>query len=240
MVKNCPVVSIDVTNANTLLGPDLAMLKGKTVITTSLSSMTDYIQIPKEIVGLNHNVTWAISIMFVNGLPFLVSILRNVKFVTVEYLLGRNQPSLIKSIRKIIYLYNKRGFNVNTALMDPEFECLRADLPDLNLNTTAESGHVLDIERQIHILKERTRASRSTCPFKAIPGRIIIELVYYTVFWLNSFPPLIGLSDSYTPTTTMTGTSLYFRSIVNFLLAHIQRCMKNILRPRLWLIRLVA
>jgi hypothetical protein len=150
--------------------------------------MADYVQIPKEIMSLNRNVTLAIDIMFINGLPFMVSISRKIKFTTVEYLLGRKHDHLVKSIRKIINLYRKRGFTVDTALMDREFECLRADLHELNLKTTAASEHVPDVERQIRVLKERSRAIRRTLPFNAIPGRIIIELVYYAAFWLNDFP----------------------------------------------------
>jgi hypothetical protein len=94
--------------------------------------------------------------------------------------------------------------------MDREFECLRGDLPELNLNTTAASEHVPDVERQIRVLKERSRAIRSTLPFKAIPRRIIIELVYYAAFWLNAFPPSSGVSTFYSPRTIMTGMALDF------------------------------
>jgi hypothetical protein len=47
-------------------------------------------------------------------------------------------------------------------------------------------------------------------PFKAIPGRIIIELVYYAAFWLNDFPPSSRVSAFYSPQTIMTGTALDF------------------------------
>jgi hypothetical protein len=94
--------------------------------------------------------------------------------------------------------------------MDREFECLRADLPEVNLNTTAASEHVPDVEGQIRVIKERSRAIRSMLPFKAIPGRIIIELVYYDAFWLNVFPPSSGVSALYSPRTIMTGTALDF------------------------------
>jgi hypothetical protein len=114
------------------------------------------------------------------------------------------------SIKKIVNLYTSRGFTVDTALMDREFECLRSDLPDINLNTTAASEHVPDVERQIRFIKERSRAIRSTLPFKALPGRIIIELVYYATLWLNAFPPSSGVSDTYSPRTIMTGTTLDF------------------------------
>jgi hypothetical protein len=93
MIKNCPVTSTGVANANTIFGPDLATLKCKTVRITPPPVLTDYVQIPKEIMSLNRNVTLAIGIMFVNGLPFLVSISRKIKFTTVEYLIGRKKKS---------------------------------------------------------------------------------------------------------------------------------------------------
>jgi hypothetical protein len=111
----------------------------------SLSAVMDYVQILKEIVGLNCNVTLAIDIVLENGLPFMVNVSRKIKFTTVKYILGRKQSSLIKSIRKIINLYKMRGFHVDTYLMDGGFECLRSDLPGLNLNTTAISEHVQDV-----------------------------------------------------------------------------------------------
>jgi hypothetical protein len=43
-----------------------------------------------------------IDIMFVNGLPFMVSVSRKIKFTTVEYLPGRKQPQLVMSIKKLL------------------------------------------------------------------------------------------------------------------------------------------
>jgi hypothetical protein len=211
MIKNCPVTSTDVANANTIFGPDLATLKGKTFRITPPPVAMDYVQIPKDIMSLNRNVTLAIEIMFVNGLPLLVSISRKIKFTTVEYLIGRKQHHLVNSIRKIINLYKQRGFTIETALMDREFECLRGDLPEINLNTTAASKRARSGCRTTNTSAKRTvRAIRSTLPFKAIPGRIVIELVYYAAFWLNAFPPSSGVYAFYSPRTIMTGMVLEF------------------------------
>jgi hypothetical protein len=79
IIKNCYVTSTDVANANTIFGPDLATLKGKTVRITPPPVATDYVQIPKETMSLNRNTTLASDIMFVNGLPFLVSISQKIK-----------------------------------------------------------------------------------------------------------------------------------------------------------------
>jgi hypothetical protein len=43
MIKNCPVTSTYVANANTIFGPDLATLKGKTVRMTPSPVATDYV-----------------------------------------------------------------------------------------------------------------------------------------------------------------------------------------------------
>jgi hypothetical protein len=73
--------------------------------------------------------------------------------------------------------------------MDREFECLRDDIPESNLNTAAASEHAPDIERQIRVIKERMRAIKRTLPFKRLPARIVIEMMQYAVLWLNGFPP---------------------------------------------------
>jgi hypothetical protein len=80
----------------------------------------------------------------------------------------------------------------------------------VNLNTTAASEHVPDIERQIRLIKERSRALRSILPFKIIHGRMIIEMLAKVVLWINAFPPSSGVSASYSPRTIMTGTTLDF------------------------------
>jgi hypothetical protein len=95
--------------------------------------------------------------------------------------------------------------------MDRTFECLCPALPGLNLNTTDASEHIPDVELQIHVLKERSRSIRITLLFKAIHGRMIIELVYYAALWLNAPPPpSSGVSETYSPRTIMMGTILDF------------------------------
>jgi hypothetical protein len=96
--------------------------------------------------------------------------------------------------------------------MDREFECMRDELIThrINLNTTAASEDVPNVERQIRVLKERARALRSTLPFKIIPGRMIIEMLVNVVLWINAFPPSSGVSKTFSPRTIMTGTVLDF------------------------------
>jgi hypothetical protein len=115
---------------------------------------------------------------------------------------------LVKSLNKVFNIYNYGGFKVVTALMDQEFEPLRSQIHGTILNTTAASEHVPKIERQILVIKEQSRAIVSTLPFKNIPSRMIIELIHFVVLWSNAFPPSSGVSNTYSPRTIMTGTTL--------------------------------
>jgi hypothetical protein len=202
MIKNCTVTPTDIDNAHKVFGADIATLRGKKVRRTQDALLADYVAIPKEIMDLNKEVTLAADVLLINGMPFVTSLSRKVKFATMEYVSSRSEPNLIKSLLKIVKLYKSRGFEPRTTLMDRECECLRIELlgHGVNLNTTAASECVPDIERHIRLIKERARAIRSTMPFKIIPGRMIIEMMAHVVLWLNS----------YSPRTIMTGTALDF------------------------------
>ena len=90
----------------------------------------------------------------------------------------------------------KRGFKISTLLMDGQFESIRDDLAgmQINLNTVSNDEHVPEVERYIRINKERARCVHKTLTFWQIPARMIIEMVYCSVFWLNSFPTEDGIS----------------------------------------------
>jgi hypothetical protein len=159
-------------------------------------------------VDLNKNVTITADVMLVGGLGFMITSSRGIKFNTTEYVAKRSKTNLANSLKRVFEIYNKRGFNIQTALMDREFECLRDDIRGVILNTTATSEHVPEIERKIRVVKERARAIWSTLPFNAIPNRMIVELVNFVVLWLNAFPPSSGVSKIYSPRTIMTGAML--------------------------------
>jgi hypothetical protein len=121
MIRNCPITPADVKASNKIFGPDIASLKGKMTRNTPEPVLTDYIKIPRAIIDINKNVTLAADVMFVDSIPFLISVSRNVKFTTSEYVPRHTKPILVKSLKRIISLYGARGFKVVTVLMDREF-----------------------------------------------------------------------------------------------------------------------
>jgi hypothetical protein len=98
-------------------------------------------------------VTLVADLLFVNSLLFLV---------TIEYLKSRTAKRLFDTLERVICIYGKVGFIVQTTLMDMEFEKLRDKLSNVILNTMAAQEHVEEIERK----QGARRASRPTnyCP----------------------------------------------------------------------------
>jgi hypothetical protein len=128
MFINFPVAPTNITTSDKIFGPDVASLKGKTVRNTPSPVLTDYVKIPQAIIDLNKDVTLAADVMFVCGLGFMVSTSRKLKFTTIEHVPRRTKPILVKSLNKVLNIYNSRGFKVVTSLMDREFEPLQGHI----------------------------------------------------------------------------------------------------------------
>ena len=207
LVNNCPVTLDDINRAAQIYGPSLAALKGKTTRVAPSPVVTDYVKVLKDILQKNKDITIAGDVFFVNKIPFFATISCHLKFTTVQSLQNRTHVQLTECVKTVKHMYANRGFKVNTALMDGEFEPLRDNMTELDvgLNTTAANEHVPEIERHTKTIKERTHAGRSTLPFKFIPKLMMIHLVYNAVLWLNTFPPKGGVSTTVSPRTLMTG-----------------------------------
>ena len=65
MIINCPVTFSDVKNAKLIFGPDITSLKGKLVRRNPDSAVTDYVEIPREILELCKDLEASTDIMFV-------------------------------------------------------------------------------------------------------------------------------------------------------------------------------
>jgi hypothetical protein len=211
-LPNCPVTREDIMTAEKIFGPDVGSLKGKTVRRTTDHVEINQYPIPAELMSQHREVTIAADIMFVNKLPFFVTISRNIKFSTAVLISDQKHATMMKVIRDVRAIYSKRGFQVKTMLMDGQFEGLIGDLSEIGitLNTVARGEHVPEVERHIRTIKERARCVYNTLPFQKIPSRMVVELIYYSVFWLNTFPARDGISDILSPRSIVTGSQIDF------------------------------
>jgi len=208
-LKNVPITAADVLAANKIFGPDVGSLKGKTVRKTPPPVVTtNMMAVPNYIMDIHKDVTLAGDIFFVNKVPYLMTISRNIKFMTIGLLKNRSTNNIFNQLKDVTDYYRTRGFNITTMLMDPEFERLRQKLLTIQvqLNCASKNEHVPDVERQIRVLKERVRATRHTLPFKNITNLMLHELINFCAMWINFVPPKGGVSKDLSPRTIMTGS----------------------------------
>jgi hypothetical protein len=83
-LPNCPITAQDAINAQAIFGRDIGSLKGKTTRRTLAGIRANIINIPKEIMEQYRSITLCIDIMFVNKIPFFMSISRNIRFIKIN------------------------------------------------------------------------------------------------------------------------------------------------------------
>ncbi len=69
-------------NATKIFGPDLQGMRGKTTRSKPSQVRTEYVAIPRHLVTQNKYVCLTADLMFVDGIPFMVTMLRGIKFRT--------------------------------------------------------------------------------------------------------------------------------------------------------------
>ena len=213
LIPNCPITRRDIITAEQIFGPDVGALKGKTTRRRPLGvGLYNHIPIPSTVVEQYHDVILAVDILYVNKLPFIATISRYIRFGTVEFLRNQKAITLTEHIKQVNRLYRQRGFRPIYALMDGQFKPLRGDLAEMGiqLNTVSNDEHVPEIERQIRALKEQTRAIYCTLPFRKVPCRLIIEMIYAANYWLSMFPRKGGISQTMSRRTLLTGLTMNY------------------------------
>ncbi len=134
-----------------------------------------------------------------DGIVFLLTVLRNIKFIAAEYVATCTAKSLNIHLDRKIQVFTQAGFSVGKILIDGKFEKVKSKLPLVVCNTTAAKKHVSKAERSIRTIKERTQGIVGMLPFKFIPRRLKMEFIYFVVLWLNAFPAKSRISATYSP-----------------------------------------
>jgi hypothetical protein len=157
------------------------------------------VKIPLDFIKMHKYVTIVADVLFVNGLPFLVTSFRGISLIMIEFLPLRTAKRLALTLEQVIRVYGVAGFIVQVALMDVEFEKLKDVLPNITINTAAAREHVGEIMGKIQVIKERARGMMATLPYLTLPKITIIELMHLCILWLNSFPVKSGVSTKWSP-----------------------------------------
>ena len=73
-LKTIPVTCTDITNINTIFGSDLSGVHGKNVRQKTERVETEETYVPRYFYGVHKFVTLTADVMFVNGVPLLMTL----------------------------------------------------------------------------------------------------------------------------------------------------------------------
>ena len=213
-VANCPVTLEDITIAENVYGPSIAALKGKTTRRTPNPVINDYIEVPQELVAKHKEVELSIDTLYVNGMPFLATISKDIKFRTCQWLEHKTMKVYRSVLQNVFRFYTEAGFRVATIHSDNEFAPLKGPLKDLlgiQLNVAAADEHVPEAERNNRVIQERIRCVFHSMPYKCIPRLMVKMLAMEAARKLNFFCPKGGISKYYSPRTILSQKPLDYK-----------------------------
>jgi hypothetical protein len=167
----------DYKNALEIYGEDLGVIKGKTV---KKKQGHVHIETEARVNGRKNNIILAIDLIFFTGLLFLITVCRNIRFVTATLLPNRKMMMIMSALNQVLNIYTTRGHIVkemefqegetpiHTILADNEFQALRDDVEELGikLNVISKDEHVPEVECQNRVIEERARAIVQTLRYK--------------------------------------------------------------------------
>jgi len=210
-LKNCKVQIQDISNARSIFGHNRSRLKGGTVRKKPERVEPEYTEIPKDFYVLHRFVTLTADVMFVNGIPFLITRSRDIRLNTVEFLPSRTAKQLSSSLTNIVKIYARGGFVVRLIMMDMEFEKVKDEFSRVVVNTTAAREHVGEIERAIQHVKDRSRCVISdlrVAGFQYLHKLIVVHCIYFVVMMINAVPADGGISEIFSPREIVTGRKI--------------------------------
>jgi hypothetical protein len=198
LILNNPVTESVYKNAVSIYGKDLGTIKGKPIRTKPEHVSVNLNSFLKE----RRTLVLSVDLMHIMEISFLVTVVRDVRFITVNVLPDRKRKTIMNAMSQVINLFRGRGHKVeemefseyhspiHTILADNEFAALREDLEShgISLNIASKEEHVPEVERQIQVVKERARSIVQMLPYSKMPNKMKIAMICYVVYWLNIIP----------------------------------------------------
>ena len=155
-------------------------------------------QIPRDLYELHKFVTLTEDVIFVNGIEFLTTLSRKIKFLAVEHIPPHTAEHIRSLLTKIVNIYTRGGFLVRVVLIDMDFEKVSDDLELVQVNTTAAREHVGKIDQVFRVVKEQSRSVIVNLLFKSLK-KTVKRLIYFVVLCLSGFLVTQGISEKHSP-----------------------------------------
>jgi hypothetical protein len=190
-IKNCPVTTEDINNAEKIFGADMSSLRGKSTRRKSTLVQEDVIEIPEELILQNRKIDLCIDIMYVNECGFMTTINQTIRFRSALPIENRTHEENYRVLDMVLRLYNSAGFHIETKHCNREFSAMMDEVKDdlgVCMNFTNALDHVPEAERNNRTMKEQVRAAYHQLLYKALPRQLIRYLVQTQASQLDLFP----------------------------------------------------
>ena len=214
-ILNCPVRLDDARNMLQVYGRHVQTMRGRSTrrrrnhVPSNAS-----IPLPASILEAQQNITLCADLFFVDGLTFLLTVSRNIRFITVHALNRRSMTrDVLPKLDTVFNTYRARGFRITALHADNEFRplvpiLLQPSHGHVPVHICGANSHVPEAERAIRTVKERNRATVSHLSLQGIkryPRVLKRSLVVDCARQLNLFPLADGVSPIFGPLTLITG-----------------------------------
>ena len=88
------------------------------------------LSIPHELNDAQHDVYLYIDIMYINGMPFIATISKNIKYCTIMWVADHTAPTIISLVDSILKLYQWAGFQLMEVCANCKFKPVLQVLQD--------------------------------------------------------------------------------------------------------------
>ena len=105
LLPNYAVTCQDILAAEHIFHKDLGSLKGKTAHQQTPPVNITPTTIPTTVLKQYHDIIMAADIMYVNKIPFFMSISRHLCFATAQHLSNQKSTTILQSIKQIQQVY---------------------------------------------------------------------------------------------------------------------------------------
>jgi hypothetical protein len=162
LIVNNLITQKDIDIAESIFGPEIGSLKGKTIRKTPIPVIDDFIELPRELFEQQEKIVLCIDGIKVNGLTFLTTISKNIFYRTAQFIETKAVSNYMDALKEVFQVYNKAGFRVQEIRSDNEFHPLLNSLYTdfgIRLNMANPHDHVPEAERNNRVIKERIRSA---------------------------------------------------------------------------------
>ena len=207
-ILNCPITAKDVRRAMNLFGPTLESIRGKTKRQQSPVAPDREIS-DRPLLAVDMEIF--MDIMFIDGMPALVSVAGDTKYLQVTWIKSRNYRDVMPVVLKHISVLARQGFKVTGLTADGEGAIAKTEeaLPEgCQFKPQSTEQHVGAIEVWIRIIKERMRGIMATLPFRLdrtllmwlllfVVSRLMMTGNHATNLFVSPYETVFGLKPDY-------------------------------------------